>query len=245
MRFRLRSAGGPFHQPQRRLSEVRFRVAAQSTGIGNGMRSGQPAASGVDRPRAEAVRKGLPGPVAEPVAVYRGRMDVNPTRRVVVTGIGMVTPLAGNAESTWRRLIAGESGAGPITTFEVADLPAASLATCRAGQLPMGYSRPTTGWSQGTAQGRRLHPVCRQRRHPRRSQTRVGHPRPTRTSARTGVMIGSGIGGLGGIYEASLLIAEERPAAALALLHPRPTHQSRGRLRVDPARGSKGRTTPS
>ncbi len=45
-------------------------------------------------------------------------------RRVVVTGLGMVTPLACGVESTWRRLINGESGARRIETFDVSDLPA-------------------------------------------------------------------------------------------------------------------------
>src|SRR6476659_5387179 len=54
-------------------------------------------------------------------------------RRVVVTGLGMVTPLACGVEPTWQRLIAGESGIGRIGTFEVSDLP------CKiAGQIPRG-----------------------------------------------------------------------------------------------------------
>ena len=45
-------------------------------------------------------------------------------RRVVVTGVGMVTPLGCGVDATWRRLVAGESGAKKIDTFEVSDLPA-------------------------------------------------------------------------------------------------------------------------
>ena len=45
-------------------------------------------------------------------------------RRVVVTGLGMVTPLGCGVEATWQRLVAGESGARRIERFEVADLPA-------------------------------------------------------------------------------------------------------------------------
>ena len=44
-------------------------------------------------------------------------------RRVVVTGLGIVSPLATGVEETWSRLLAGQSGAGPITRFDASDLP--------------------------------------------------------------------------------------------------------------------------
>ena len=43
-------------------------------------------------------------------------------RRVVVTGLGMVSPLATGIEETWSRLLAGQSGAGAITRFDASDL---------------------------------------------------------------------------------------------------------------------------
>src|SRR3954449_12851909 len=48
-------------------------------------------------------------------------MSSNGRRRVVVTGVGAVTPLGNDAETTWQALIAGESGAGPITQFDSTD----------------------------------------------------------------------------------------------------------------------------
>src|SRR5258705_10596925 len=42
-------------------------------------------------------------------------------RRVVVTGLGLVTPLGGDVETSWKNILAGKSGAGPITKFDASD----------------------------------------------------------------------------------------------------------------------------
>ena len=54
-------------------------------------------------------------------------------RRVVVTGLGMVTPLASGVEATWQRLLAGTSGAGRITRFDPSD-----VVTKYACEIPFG-----------------------------------------------------------------------------------------------------------
>src|ERR671937_608808 len=50
-------------------------------------------------------------------------MSVNGRRRVVVTGLGAVSPLGNDVETSWRNLLAGESGAGPITHFDATNYP--------------------------------------------------------------------------------------------------------------------------
>ncbi|MCH7630463.1 MAG: hypothetical protein IIC07_01035 [Proteobacteria bacterium] len=60
-------------------------------------------------------------------------------RRVVVTGIGMVTPLASGVEESWKRLIAGESGLGPFTRFDATGI------SCQViGEVPFGDGKNGT-----------------------------------------------------------------------------------------------------
>ncbi len=73
-------------------------------------------------------------------------------RRVVVTGLGMVTPLACGVDATWRRLIAGESAAGRVENFDVSDLPCQIAAQVPRGLIPT-RSIPTTGWSRRNSAG--------------------------------------------------------------------------------------------
>ncbi|MBW1817905.1 MAG: beta-ketoacyl-[acyl-carrier-protein] synthase II, partial [Deltaproteobacteria bacterium] len=53
------------------------------------------------------------------------------TRRVVVTGVGMVTPLGTGVEKNWESACAGKSGIGPVTKFDVSDFPSKI-----AGEVP-------------------------------------------------------------------------------------------------------------
>ena len=79
-------------------------------------------------------------------------------RRVVVTGLGMVTPLACGVDATWERILTSKSGIRRIEKFDVSDLP------CKiAAQIPRGdgterhlQSRSVDG-AEGAAQGRRIH----------------------------------------------------------------------------------------
>ena len=132
-------------------------------------------------------------------------------RRVVVTGLGLVTPLACGVEETWARLIAGKSGARQITKFKTDD-----LATKIACGVPRGDG------SDGSFNADRWVDPKEQRRiddfitfglaAAQQAVTDSGwEPASEDERCRTGVMIGSGIGGLPGIEDATLLIHEKGP----------------------------------
>ncbi|MDZ7628521.1 MAG: beta-ketoacyl-ACP synthase II [Parvularculaceae bacterium] len=137
-------------------------------------------------------------------------------RRVVVTGIGMVSPLATGAEATWRRLIAGEAGAGRIEKFDVTEMP------CKIGaEVPR-----SNGYAGGVAAGvDAFNPddwvsAKEQRRiedfilfgiaAAQMAVTDSGLEFKTpEEQERTGVLIGSGIGGLDGIAKQTLVLHQQ------------------------------------
>ncbi|HEV3042930.1 MAG TPA: beta-ketoacyl synthase N-terminal-like domain-containing protein, partial [Roseiarcus sp.] len=63
-------------------------------------------------------------------------------KRVVVTGLGMVTPLACGVETTWRRLLAGENGAARVESFDVSDIPCQIAAQVPRAQGTEGAFNP-------------------------------------------------------------------------------------------------------
>ena len=132
-------------------------------------------------------------------------------RRVVVTGLGMVTPLGSGVEHTWSRLIAGDSGAGPIRGFEAADLP------CRiAAQIPFGDGTDGTFNPDAVMEPkeqRKVDPfiVYAMAAADEALKDAGWAPRSHEDQCATGVLIGSGIGGIGGIYDASVTLHEKGP----------------------------------
>lgn len=132
-------------------------------------------------------------------------------RRVVVTGIGMVSPLACGAEETWKRILAGENAAKRIENFKVDDV-AAQIAC----QIPFGDGKDGTfnpdDWMEPKEQ-RKVDPfIIYAVAAADMALADAGwHPREDEDQYRTGVLIGSGIGGLQGIEETSLLLAERGP----------------------------------
>src|ERR1700758_380411 len=125
-------------------------------------------------------------------------------RRVVVTGLGMVSPLACGAEATWQRLIEGRSGLGHISGFEVSDLP------CRiAGQIPRGDgsngSFSPDLWMEPKEQRKVDDYILFAVSAATQALADAGWaPKIDDEQIATGVLIGSGIGGLGGGFAPSL-----------------------------------------
>ncbi|RYE34260.1 MAG: beta-ketoacyl-[acyl-carrier-protein] synthase II [Hyphomicrobiales bacterium] len=132
-------------------------------------------------------------------------------RRVVVTGLGMVTPLACGVEPTWSRLLAGASGAGPITSFDASDLPARIACSIPRGDGSDGTFNPDD-WMEPKEQRKVDDFIVFAMAAATQALKDAGwKPESYEDQTRTGVAIGSGIGGLGGIYEASLLLKERGP----------------------------------
>ena len=132
-------------------------------------------------------------------------------RRVVVTGIGLVTPLGIGHENVWRRLVAGESGVRGIQSFDVTDLPAKI-----AGQVPKGDKASghfnADDWVPPKEQRKMDAFIVYALGAAQQAVEDSGWKAETDEDAeQTGVMIGSGIGGLPGIYEGSITLQERGP----------------------------------
>ncbi len=132
-------------------------------------------------------------------------------RRVVVTGLGMVSPLACGVEQTWTRIIAGASGAGPITTFDCSDLPARIACSIPRGDGSDGTFDPDQ-WMEPKEQRKVDDFIVFAMAAAKQALADANWaPESYEDQIATGVAIGSGIGGLGGIYEASILLKERGP----------------------------------
>lgn len=132
-------------------------------------------------------------------------------RRVVVTGLGLVTPLADGVEESWKRILDGQSGAGPITGFD----PSA-LVTQYACEVPLGDG------SDGTFNADAYMAPKEQRKvdtfimfglaAAQQAVEDAGWmPEDTESLERTGVLIGSGIGGLNSIANTAIMMKEKGP----------------------------------
>jgi 3-oxoacyl-[acyl-carrier-protein] synthase II len=132
-------------------------------------------------------------------------------RRVVVTGLGIVSPLGCGVEPNWRRLVAGECGFRRVDTFDVSDLACQIAAVVPRGDGSNGSFNPDD-WFDHKEQRKVddfiVYAACAATQALADAGWKADTPEKQET---TGVLIGSGIGGLGGIYETSIILKEKGP----------------------------------
>ena len=132
-------------------------------------------------------------------------------RRVVVTGMGMLTPLGCGVEPTWSRLIKGESGAKKIDTFEVSDIAAKVACVIPRGDGSNGTFNADQ-WMEPKEQRKVddfiVYAMCAARQALDDAGWR---PTTHEDQCASGVMIGSGIGGIEGIVEAGYTLRDKGP----------------------------------
>jgi 3-oxoacyl-[acyl-carrier-protein] synthase II len=131
-------------------------------------------------------------------------------RRVVVTGLGMVTPLADGVEATWKRLLAGESGAGQIKHFD-----ASHLACGIACEIPLGDGEGEFN-PENYIEKKELRKIDRFISYAIAAADQAVADANIATDdeekrERIGVMIGSGIGGIESIAETAIILKERGP----------------------------------
>jgi 3-oxoacyl-[acyl-carrier-protein] synthase II len=132
-------------------------------------------------------------------------------RRVVVTGLGMVSPLACGVEETWQRLLQGRSGAARIENFETSDLPCKIACQIPRGDGSNGTYNPDQ-WMDPKDQRRVDDFIVYAMAAARQALDDAGwHPTSYDDQAESGVLIGSGIGGIEGIADAALTLRDRGP----------------------------------
>ncbi|MDR6951884.1 3-oxoacyl-[acyl-carrier-protein] synthase II [Ancylobacter sp. 3268] len=132
-------------------------------------------------------------------------------RRVVVTGLGMVTPLGCGVETSWKNILAGKSGARAVETFQVDDLPCKIACQVPRGDGSDGSFNPDQ-WMEPKEQRKVDDFIIYAMAAAKQALDDAGwHPSTYEEQIVSGVMIGSGIGGLQGIAETSLLLQERGP----------------------------------
>ena len=132
-------------------------------------------------------------------------------RRVVITGLGMVSPLACGVEETWKRLLEGRSGAKRVEAFDVSDIACQIACMVPRGDGTNGTFNPDK-WMEPKEQRKVDDYIIFAVAAATQALNDAGwHPKSYEDQCASGVLIGSGIGGLGGIYETSILLKEKGP----------------------------------
>jgi 3-oxoacyl-[acyl-carrier-protein] synthase II len=132
-------------------------------------------------------------------------------RRVVVTGLGMVSPLGCGVEVSWGRLLAGKSGISRIAHFDVSDLPSKIAGVVPRGDGSDGTFNPDQ-WMEPKEQ-RKVDSfiVYGMAAATQALDDADWHPTAYQDQIATGTLIGSGIGGIGGIADAAITLKEKGP----------------------------------
>ncbi len=132
-------------------------------------------------------------------------------RRVVVTGLGMVTPLGCGVDTSWARILEGRSGARRIETFDVSDLPSQVACVVPRGDGSEGTFNPDQ-WMEPKDQRKVddfiIFAMCAAKQA---LDDAAWHPESEEDKCATGTLIGSGIGGLSGIADTAVLLKERGP----------------------------------
>lgn len=132
-------------------------------------------------------------------------------RRVVITGLGLVTPLACGVEASWSRLLAGKSGARRVEEFEVSDISSQIACFIPRGDGADGTFNPDQ-WMEPKEQRKVDDFIIYAMSAAEQAIRDSGYTAATKEQqVRTGVLIGSGIGGLSGIADTSILLKERGP----------------------------------
>jgi 3-oxoacyl-[acyl-carrier-protein] synthase II len=132
-------------------------------------------------------------------------------RRVVVTGLGMVSPLGCGVEPAWKRLINGESGARRIETFDVSDIPTKIGCVIPRGDGSDGTFNPDQ-WMDPKDQRKVDEFIVFAMAAAKQALDDADwHPNAPEDQFATGTMIGSGIGGIEGIADTAITLKERGP----------------------------------
>jgi 3-oxoacyl-[acyl-carrier-protein] synthase II len=136
---------------------------------------------------------------------------VSALRRVVVTGLGLVTPLGTGVDVTWKRLTEGGNAAGRVTTFDVGDLACQIACQIKRGDGTDGTFNPDHALEP--KEQRKVDDFIIYGVHAADQALKDAGwaPKTFDEQCRTGVLMGSGIGGLEGIEKTALLMAEKGP----------------------------------
>ncbi|PCI85385.1 MAG: beta-ketoacyl-[acyl-carrier-protein] synthase II [Hyphomicrobiales bacterium] len=132
-------------------------------------------------------------------------------KRVVITGLGMVTPLANGVEETWQRLLDGQSGVSKIEAFDTSDLAAKIAGTIPRGDGTNGTFNPDDYMLPKDQKKVDDFIIYGMAAATQAVEDANWKPEDHESQCRTGVLIGSGIGGLSGIADAAVMMEERGP----------------------------------